>query len=207
MVCPDPSQAREQIGSFHDKRLGPQGNHVGHHRRHCRSHHRRLHDSVPSPVGTKTASLAIQCAVTVRDRCLDPKDFWAGFSLITPRGLDDAHQKQMGIRRQVLEGLVERTLLVKMPSGSDHGLRRRCQRRAAQGACSRVVAGAARGDSRDEHAAHRRSCPHHAVFRIRKPSSLTTRSTDESFARTPIAASPSSKRCSARSSSRLACET
>ncbi len=63
--------------------------------------------------GSRTGSLAQQCAVTVRDRCIDPKDFWAAFSLISPHGLDEARQQKMQIRRIVLEGLLERTLLVQ----------------------------------------------------------------------------------------------
>jgi peptidyl-prolyl cis-trans isomerase D len=61
--------------------------------------------------GQKTASLSQQCVVMVRDRCVDPKEFWASHSLIVPRGLDEKRLKAMGIRRQVAEGLLERTLL------------------------------------------------------------------------------------------------
>lgn len=61
----------------------------------------------------RTGSLSQQCVVTVRDRCVDPKEFWASLSLAMPRGLDESQIKRMGLRRQVIEGLLERTVLVQ----------------------------------------------------------------------------------------------
>jgi len=61
--------------------------------------------------GQQTAAISQQCVVTVRDRCLDPKDFYAAMGLIVARGGDDQRLKAMGIRRHVIDGLVERTLL------------------------------------------------------------------------------------------------
>jgi peptidyl-prolyl cis-trans isomerase D len=63
--------------------------------------------------GEQTGSLKRQCAANIRDRCIDPKEFFAALGLIAPRGMDDQRMKAMGIRRQVIEGLVERTLLVQ----------------------------------------------------------------------------------------------
>jgi len=63
--------------------------------------------------GQQTASLSKQCAVTVRDRCVTPKEFLASLGLAAPRGADENRLSAMGIRRQVIEGVVERTLLVQ----------------------------------------------------------------------------------------------
>lgn len=61
----------------------------------------------------RTGSISQQCVVTVRDRCIDPKEFWASYSLLVPRGIDEAQLKKMGLRRYVMEGLVERVLLTQ----------------------------------------------------------------------------------------------
>ncbi len=61
--------------------------------------------------GEQTGSLTRQCAANIRDRCIDPKEFYAALGLVAPRGMDDQRLKALGIRRQVLDGLVERTLL------------------------------------------------------------------------------------------------
>lgn len=61
----------------------------------------------------RTAPLQLQCVVNVRDRCIDPKEFWASHSLVVPRGVEEHQLKRMGVRRQVIEGLLERTLLVQ----------------------------------------------------------------------------------------------
>ncbi len=63
--------------------------------------------------GQETASLSQQCAVTVRDRCVTPKEFLASLGLAAPRGADEKALRARKIRRQVAEGLVERTLLVQ----------------------------------------------------------------------------------------------
>ena len=63
--------------------------------------------------GRETASLTRQCAVTIRDRCIEPKEFLASLGLAAPRGADDDRLRAMQIRRQVAEGLIERTLLVQ----------------------------------------------------------------------------------------------
>lgn len=61
--------------------------------------------------GQQTASLQKQCAANIRGQCITPKDFYASLGLIAPRSADDARLKAMGIRRLVLEGIVERQLL------------------------------------------------------------------------------------------------
>ncbi|MFW5738777.1 MAG: peptidylprolyl isomerase [Myxococcota bacterium] len=63
--------------------------------------------------GQEHASLSQQCAVTVRDRCISPKEFMASHGLAAPRGADENALRAMNIRRQVAEGLVERSLLVQ----------------------------------------------------------------------------------------------
>ncbi len=61
----------------------------------------------------QTGSIKQQCVVTVRGRCIDPKEFWASYSLLVPRGVDESQLKKMGLRRHVMEGLVERVLLTQ----------------------------------------------------------------------------------------------
>jgi parvulin-like peptidyl-prolyl isomerase len=59
-----------------------------------------------------TAGLKRHCAVEYRGTCLDQKDFFAAYGLVVPRGVDAAAAKRLGLRRRVLEGLVERELLI-----------------------------------------------------------------------------------------------
>ena len=63
--------------------------------------------------GQQTASLTQQCAANIRDRCVTPKEFLASLGLVAPRGADENRLRAMSIRRQVLEGIVERSLLVQ----------------------------------------------------------------------------------------------
>ncbi len=63
--------------------------------------------------GQETGSLSKECAITVRDRCVPPKEFSAALGLAAPRGADENRLRAMGIRRQVAEGIVERSLLVQ----------------------------------------------------------------------------------------------
>jgi peptidyl-prolyl cis-trans isomerase D len=66
--------------------------------------------------GQKTASLKEACVVTVKGWCVDPKDYKAVYRLLMPRGPDgsfsQARARQMGLPRIVVDGLVERELLV-----------------------------------------------------------------------------------------------
>lgn len=60
------------------------------------------------------ASLTQQCAAEVRGTCIDPREFSAEISLIAPGRMFDPDQlRAMGLPRIVLEGMIERTLLVQ----------------------------------------------------------------------------------------------
>ncbi|HKQ71591.1 MAG TPA: peptidylprolyl isomerase [Polyangiaceae bacterium] len=62
----------------------------------------------------KAASIRQQCVAEVRGRCLEPKEYQAELMLTAPgRMVEAAQLKALGIRRLVLDGLVERTLLVQ----------------------------------------------------------------------------------------------
>src|SRR5687768_7594744 len=56
--------------------------------------------------------LSEQCAVQVYDECIDQKEFMASYGLIVPYGASPKMVKQLGLRRHILDGLVERELLV-----------------------------------------------------------------------------------------------
>ena len=60
----------------------------------------------------KTASLKQECAAEVRGRCIEPKEYQAELMLAAPR-VEPSQLRAMGIRRAILDGLVERTLLVQ----------------------------------------------------------------------------------------------
>ncbi len=60
----------------------------------------------------KTSSLKQECAAEVRGRCIEPKEYQAELMLAAPR-VEPAQLRAMGIRRAILDGLVERTLLVQ----------------------------------------------------------------------------------------------
>jgi peptidyl-prolyl cis-trans isomerase D len=61
----------------------------------------------------QTGSIRRECAATVGRDCLTRKDFFAEFGLVVPRGMPQKQVKAYQLRRQVLEGLVERELLVQ----------------------------------------------------------------------------------------------
>jgi peptidyl-prolyl cis-trans isomerase D len=60
----------------------------------------------------KTGSIRRECAATVDRECVTPKDYYAEFGLIVPRGMTAKQIKSYGLRKQVLDGVVERELLV-----------------------------------------------------------------------------------------------
>jgi peptidyl-prolyl cis-trans isomerase D len=64
-----------------------------------------------------SASFKEECAVKVFDRCVDAKDFGAAFGLIVPRGIEVKDIRQMGLRQIILDGLVERELLLREAEG------------------------------------------------------------------------------------------
>ena len=59
-----------------------------------------------------TASLKKECALELKGECIDPKEYYASFGLVMPRGVDPRAAKQLGVHKKVLDGLVERELLV-----------------------------------------------------------------------------------------------
>lgn len=66
------------------------------------------------PGATKEkGSLTVQCAVSLGNRCVSPKEFMAALGIAIPRGADDNRVRAMGARRQVAEGIIERLLLVE----------------------------------------------------------------------------------------------
>src|SRR4051812_36583572 len=58
-----------------------------------------------------TASLKKQCAVEFHGECVDSKDYFAAYYLLT-RGLEPKAARQLGLRKKALDGLAERELLV-----------------------------------------------------------------------------------------------
>lgn len=62
----------------------------------------------------RAGSIHQECAAEVRGQCIDPKDYQAELMLVAPgRMVEAAQLRQLGIRRMVLDGLVERSLLVR----------------------------------------------------------------------------------------------
>lgn len=59
-----------------------------------------------------TASLKKECALEIKGSCVDPKEYYASFGLIVPRGVDPKAARQLSLHKKVLDGLVERELLV-----------------------------------------------------------------------------------------------
>jgi peptidyl-prolyl cis-trans isomerase D len=53
------------------------------------------------------------CAVKVQDSCIDKKEYYAAFGLTVPREVPQKSIKEMGLRKAVIDGLVERELLLK----------------------------------------------------------------------------------------------
>jgi peptidyl-prolyl cis-trans isomerase D len=62
----------------------------------------------------RTANIKQECAAEIRGRCIDPKEFQAEFALMAPgRMFDPSMVRSLNLRKLVLDGLVERTLLVQ----------------------------------------------------------------------------------------------
>ena len=59
----------------------------------------------------QTGSIRRECAITIGSDCVTPKDFYAEFGLVVPRGLSQKQVKTYALRRQVLDGVIERELL------------------------------------------------------------------------------------------------
>ncbi len=58
------------------------------------------------------AKVKVDCVAEVRGECISPRDYRATLALVAPR-MEDAQLKQMQLRRRVVDGLVERALLVQ----------------------------------------------------------------------------------------------
>jgi peptidyl-prolyl cis-trans isomerase D len=62
----------------------------------------------------RTGTLKQECAAEIRGRCIEPKEYTAELMLVAPgRMVEPSQLRAMGIRKFVLDGLVERTLLVQ----------------------------------------------------------------------------------------------
>jgi peptidyl-prolyl cis-trans isomerase D len=59
-----------------------------------------------------TAKLERECAVSFDGYCVDAKEYYAAHGMIVPRGIEPKVSKQLALSKKVLDGLVERELLV-----------------------------------------------------------------------------------------------
>lgn len=59
------------------------------------------------------AGISRDCAVKIQDSCIDRKEYFAAYGLIVPRELPQKKVKSMGLRKTIMEGFVERELLLK----------------------------------------------------------------------------------------------
>jgi peptidyl-prolyl cis-trans isomerase D len=59
-----------------------------------------------------TASLNRECAVSYAGTCVDAKDYYAAHGMIVPRGIEPKRARELTLNKRVLDGLVERELLV-----------------------------------------------------------------------------------------------
>jgi len=60
----------------------------------------------------KLGKIEMECAVQVGDRCVNPRDFMAAFQLSVRPDLTPKEIKRLGLRKMILDGLVERELLL-----------------------------------------------------------------------------------------------
>lgn len=59
-----------------------------------------------------SGSLRRECAIRIDGECLTPKDYYAAYGLIVPRQVSAKQVKALSLRKHVLDGLIERELLV-----------------------------------------------------------------------------------------------
>jgi peptidyl-prolyl cis-trans isomerase D len=59
-----------------------------------------------------SGKLARECVVAFDGNCVDAKEYYAAHGMIVPRQVEPKQSKKYGLNRKVLEGLVERELLV-----------------------------------------------------------------------------------------------
>src|SRR6478736_4516038 len=57
-------------------------------------------------------SFESDCAVKVGDNCVDPKEYYAAYGLMSSIGLNEKAAKQLKLRQQIAQGLAERELLL-----------------------------------------------------------------------------------------------
>ncbi len=53
-----------------------------------------------------------ECAVAVGSHCVDPKEYYAAYGVMSSIGLNDKAAKQLQLRQQIAQGLAERELLL-----------------------------------------------------------------------------------------------
>jgi len=59
------------------------------------------------------AGISRDCAVKIFESCVDRKEFFAAYGLIVPRGITKKRLKALGINKALMDGFVERELLLK----------------------------------------------------------------------------------------------
>lgn len=72
--------------------------------------------------GPANAKVAADCAIKMPGVCVSSKDFFSSYGLIVPPGVSAKQIKSLKLPEQVLEGLVERELLVKQAEQEGIGL-------------------------------------------------------------------------------------
>lgn len=60
-----------------------------------------------------TASIETECAVNVGKRCVDPKEFFAAYGLVSSIGLNEKAVRQLRLQEKVARGLAEREVLLE----------------------------------------------------------------------------------------------
>jgi peptidyl-prolyl cis-trans isomerase D len=63
--------------------------------------------------GAQQGATGPTCAIEIRGNCISSTHFWAAYRLLAPPNADAARLKSMGLRRQTMEGLIDRYLLVE----------------------------------------------------------------------------------------------
>src|SRR5882724_10348897 len=62
----------------------------------------------------RSGSLKQECAAEIRGRCIEPKEYQAELMLVAPgRMIEAAQVRSLGLRKLILQGMIERTLLVR----------------------------------------------------------------------------------------------
>jgi parvulin-like peptidyl-prolyl isomerase len=72
--------------------------------------------------GPANAKVSAECTIKMPGVCVTPKDFFASYGLIVPPGVSPKQIKALKLPEQVLDGLVERELLVKKAESQGIGI-------------------------------------------------------------------------------------